>query len=85
MLLMFLIQDVLEKIKFRADLINIDILEKGNKLPFSMLKLPTATSSVLRRLEVQDSVEYSSMRIAKKLLEVWYMSLLFRKHSYMIV
>ena len=85
MLLMFLIQDVLEKIKFRADLINIDILEKGNKLPFSMLKLPTAASSVLRRLEVQDSVEYSSMRIAKKLLEVWYMSLLFRKHSYMIV
>ena len=57
MLLMFLIQDVLEKIKFPADLINIDILGKGNKLPFSMLKLPTATSSVLRRLEVQDSVE----------------------------
>ena len=52
MLLMFLIRDMLEKIKFPADLVNIDIYEEGSKLPFSMLKLPTETSSVLRRLEV---------------------------------
>ena len=37
---------------FPNDLVKIHIHVKANKLPVSSLKLPTATSSALRRLEV---------------------------------
>ena len=49
---MFLMQDTVEKIMFPNDLVKIHIHVKANKLPVSSLKLPAATSSALRRLEV---------------------------------
>ena len=49
-------QAVVEKVKFPTDLVKIHIHDKANKLPVLSLKLPTATSSALRRLEGQELV-----------------------------
>ena len=66
MLVMFLIQDVLKKIKFPADLLKIVIDDKGNKLPVSMVKLPTAIPNALCRLEMQDSAKLLFTENCKK-------------------
>ena len=78
LMLIFILRDVVDKAKWAYQLCKIDFDNKEIFLANDSIKLPTATSSALRQLDIKSTVKYASRKYCTEILVTFLKKLLER-------